>query len=103
MNGILFFRYGSGMLIFLSLFSKTVKILKTEYKYGQYSTLLSQSDCRYFFVLAITVNIFAKSSIIFILDTFLQNLHRCGIIILGDLTGDHHSLSTFASPLKKQH
>ena len=25
-----------------------VQILKKEYKYGQYCTLLSQSDCRYF-------------------------------------------------------
>ena len=42
----------------LSLFSKRVEILKTEYKYGQYCTPLSQSDCRYFFVLAIIMNIF---------------------------------------------
>ena len=27
------------------LFSKRVQILKTEYKYGQYCTTLSQSDC----------------------------------------------------------
>ena len=36
------------------LFSKTVKILKTEYKYGQYCTPLTQSDCRYIFVLVIS-------------------------------------------------
>ena len=35
------------------LFSQRVPILKTEYKYGQYCAPLSQSDCRYFFVLAI--------------------------------------------------
>ena len=35
------------------LYSKRIQILKTEYKYGQYCTPLSQSDCRYFFVLAI--------------------------------------------------
>ena len=35
------------------LFSQRVQILKIEYKYGQYFTPLSQSDCRYFFVLAI--------------------------------------------------
>ena len=29
------------------------QILKTEYKYGQYCTPLSQSNCRYFSVLAI--------------------------------------------------
>ena len=36
-----------------------VQILKTDYKYGQYCTPLSQSHCRYFFLLAIindTVN-----------------------------------------------
>ena len=32
-------------------------MLKTEYKYSQYCTPLSQSDCRYFFVLAIMCNI----------------------------------------------
>ena len=30
------------------LFSQRVQILKTEYKYGQYCTPLSQSDSRYF-------------------------------------------------------
>ena len=45
------------MLIFLLLlFSKRVQILKTEYKYGQYWTPLNQSDCRYFFVLAISIS-----------------------------------------------
>ena len=34
-------------------FSKRVQILKTEYKYGKYCTPLTQSDYRYFFVLAI--------------------------------------------------
>ena len=44
------------MLYFLFfLFSETVQILKTEYKYGQYCTPLTQSDCRYFFVLAISI------------------------------------------------
>ena len=37
------------------LFSKRVQILKTEYKYSQYCTPLRQTDCRYFFVLAITL------------------------------------------------
>ena len=37
----------------ISLFSKRVQILKTEYKYGQCCTPLTQSDCTYFFVLAI--------------------------------------------------
>ena len=58
MNTFLFFRYGNEMLIFLLLllllFSKRVQILKTEYKYGQYCTPLTQSDCSYFFVSAIT-------------------------------------------------
>ena len=31
-------------------------MLKTEYKYGQYRTPLNQSDCTYFFVLAIRVD-----------------------------------------------
>ena len=36
------------------IFSRSrVQILKTEYNNGQYGTPLSQSDCRYFFVLAI--------------------------------------------------
>ena len=50
MNTFLFFRNENSMLIFL--FSKRVQILKKEYKYDQYSTPLSQSDCRYFFELA---------------------------------------------------
>ena len=57
MNTFLIFRYRNRMLIFflllLSIFSKRGKILKTKYKYGQYCTPLSQSDCKYFFVLAI--------------------------------------------------
>ena len=36
------------------LFGKTAQTLKTEYKYGQYCTPLTQSDCRYFFALAIS-------------------------------------------------
>ena len=32
---------------------KRVQILETEYQYEQYCTPLSQSDCKYFFVLAI--------------------------------------------------
>ena len=44
------------MLFFFFFFSKRVQILKTEYKYGQYCTPLSESDCRYFFVLAIKVD-----------------------------------------------
>ena len=36
-------------------FSKRVQTLDTEYKYGQYCTPLTQSDCRYFFVLAISL------------------------------------------------
>ena len=51
MNTFLFFRYGNRMFIFL--FSKRVQILKTEHKYGQYRTPHTQSDYRYFFVLAI--------------------------------------------------
>ena len=35
------------------LFSKRVQIQKTEYKYNQYCTPLTQSNWRYFFVLAI--------------------------------------------------
>ena len=49
MNTFLFFRYGIRILYFFCLFSQRVQILKTEYKYGQYCTPLSQSDCRYFF------------------------------------------------------
>ena len=52
MNAFLFFRYGNRMSIF-SLLSKRVQVLKTEYEYGQYCTPLTQSDCTYFFVLAI--------------------------------------------------
>ena len=37
------------IFFFFLLFSQRVQILKTEYKYGQYCTPLSQSDCRYFF------------------------------------------------------
>ena len=47
MNAFLFFRYGIRMYFFQ--FSQRVQILETEYKYGQYCTPLSQSDCRYFF------------------------------------------------------
>ena len=56
MNTFLFFRYANRMLYFFFLFSLGVQILKTEYKYGQYCTPLSQSDCRYFFMLAIKAN-----------------------------------------------
>ena len=49
MNTFLFFGYGNRMLIFylfiylfIYLFSKKVQILKTEYKYRQYCTPLSQ-------------------------------------------------------------
>ena len=59
MNRFLFFRYGNQILIFL--FSKRVQILKTEYKYGQYCTPLTQLDCRYFFVLAIILNMLIDS------------------------------------------
>lgn len=41
--------------LFVLSFSKKVQILKTEYKHGQYCTSLSQSPCRYFFVLAINI------------------------------------------------
>ena len=47
MNTFLFFRYGIRTFL---LFSQKVQILKTEYKYGQYCTPFSQSDCRYFYV-----------------------------------------------------
>ena len=50
-------------LLFVLLSSKKVQILKTEYKYGQYCTPLSQSDCRYFFVLAI--------------NQFILNVYNC--------------------------
>ena len=49
MNASLFFLF--------SLFSKRVQILKTEYKFGQYCTPLTQSDYRYFFVLAVSLNV----------------------------------------------
>ena len=54
MNAFVFFHFGNRMLIFF-LLRKKVQILKTEYMYGQYCTPLTQSDCRYFFVLAIIV------------------------------------------------
>ena len=57
MNTFLFFRYGNRMLIFFFLPSKRVQILKTGYKYSQYCTPLSQSNCRYFFVLEIKFKI----------------------------------------------
>ena len=44
-----------------SLFSQRLQISKTEYKYGQYCTPLGQSDYRYFFVLAIKVDITSKN------------------------------------------
>ena len=47
------------------LFSKEVQILKTEHKYDQYCTPLGQSDCRYFFVLAISFKYFCN---VFIVD-----------------------------------
>ena len=53
-NTFLYFRYGNRMLYFLCFFiySKSTNV-ETEYKYSQYCTPLSQSECRYFFVLAI--------------------------------------------------
>ena len=57
MNTFLFFGYWNRMFIFLLiLFSKRVQILKMEYKYGQYCTPVSQSDCKYFFVITINDN-----------------------------------------------
>ena len=62
MNAFLFFRYWNRMLYFcFSLFSQRLQISKTEYKYGQYCTPLGQSDYRYFFVLAIKVDITGKN------------------------------------------
>ena len=54
MNTFLYFRYGNRILYFLFflIWSKSTNI-ETEYKFGQYCTSLSQSDCKYFFVLAI--------------------------------------------------
>ena len=54
---------------FFFLFSRRVQILKTEYKY---CTSLSQSDCRYFFVLAINKSIPTK------LKNKLLNTDICG-------------------------
>ena len=60
MNIFLFSRYGIRMLYNLFLFSQGVQILKTEYKYGQYCTPLSQSDCSYF--LCVSDNIMYKDT-----------------------------------------
>ena len=66
MNACLFFHYGNRMLSLLLLFSKRVQILKTKYKYGKYCTNLTQSVCRYFFLLAITCN----------MHTLIGRIHR---------------------------
>ena len=71
MNTFLFFRYGIWMLYFFFLFSQRVQILKIEYKYGQYCTFLSQSDCRYFRVS----------------DKNIHRLHKIGIILIKINTG----------------
>ena len=51
MNAFLFFRYGNRMLL-----NQGVQALKTEYKYRQCCTSLRQSDCQYFFMLAMNDN-----------------------------------------------
>ena len=56
MNTFPFFALQNSNVVFSFLFSQRVQIFKTEYKYGQYCTPLSQSDCRYFFVLAISIS-----------------------------------------------
>ena len=77
MNSFLFFRYGNWMLIFYLLFSKRVQILKTEYKYWQYCTPLRQSDCKYFFVLAI-------SNIIWLIQIIVNWIHTFSGSIKGN-------------------
>ena len=74
MNTFLFFRYGIRMLYFFFLFSQRVQILKTEYKYGQYCTPLSQLDCRYFFVLAITNAYCLRNAGYLLLDHLMQGV-----------------------------
>ena len=67
MNTFLYFRYENRMFYFLFFLNQSKsRNIETEYKYGQYCTLLSQSDCRYFFVLAI----------IFIIDVTMHLIHN---------------------------
>ena len=65
------------------LFSQTVQIMQTEYKNGQYCTPLNQSDCRYFFVLAINVCII----LCFLLTAINWDL-ASGLIILSSYCGE---------------
>ena len=46
------------------LFSQRVQTLNTEYKYGQFYTPLSESDCTYSFVLAIRIYIYIVKIVI---------------------------------------
>ena len=80
MNTFLFFKYGNRMTIFLSLFSKIVQILKTNCKYSQYCIPLTQSHCRYFFVLAISISYRTVSSTIW--PIFPKSLIFCWLICL---------------------
>ena len=45
-------------------FSQRVQTLNTEYKYGQFYTPLSKSDCTYSFVLAISIYIYIVKVVI---------------------------------------
>ena len=82
MNTFLFPRYRNRMLIFF--ICKIVQILKTEYKYGQYCTPLSRSDCRYFFVLAIIL--FIKLILSYQTNSFNLNciFLKEKIVLIGD-------------------
>ena len=52
-------------------FRSRVQILETEYRYGQYCTPLSQSHCRYLFVLAIKRYIYVLRRVYLCLCTML--------------------------------
>ena len=77
MNTFLYFHYGNRMLYFLFFLiqSKSTNI-ETGYKYSQYCTPLSQSECSYFLVLAIMdfffpLFIFSNKFLCFIFLCFL--------------------------------
>ena len=87
MNTFIFFHNGIFEFFFF-LFSQKVQILKTGYKYGQYCTSPSQSDCRYFFVYAITTNnklitfLLSFSTLFFaIFILFCHALFSCELLI----------------------
>ena len=70
------------------LFSKKVQILKTEHKYGQYCTPLGQSDCRYFFVLAIRFKYFCNVFFKYFCNVFIVDLEYAFSWFESELRGE---------------